>query len=260
MMGIDFGFGPIEAHLWQFLFTMVRIGAALAAAPLFGAINVPYQVRVILAGSVAVLVCVWQPSLIPVLSLSLATIVAIAGEVLIGLALGFILQVAFAAPVMAAEIIGGSMGMGIAASVDPSSGAHSPIFAQYFAILLTMIFLALGGHILFFELILKSYSTFPPGDTWPSATRIASVATFADTMFRLALLISLPATLFLLAVQFAAGILSRSAPSLNLFSLGLPLGVLAGIAALIISAPVAKEQMELVSIAGLERLQEFIQP
>ncbi len=258
MIGIDFGFGPIETLLWQLLFAMVRIGAALAAAPLFGAINVPYQVRIILTGSIAVLVCGWFPMIIPPLSFSLASIVAVAGEALIGLTLGFILQLAFAAPVIAAEIIGAGMGMSIAGAVDPNSGSYSPVFAQYFTILLTLIFLALGGHLIFFELIIKSYHAFPPGATWLGPERFAAIADCAQMMFRLALLISLPATMILLATQFAAGILSRTAPSLNLFALGLPLGVLAGLVALIMSASVTKELMEQVSAAGLERIQSLL--
>ena len=54
--------------------------------------------------------------------------------------------------------------------------------------------------------------------------------------------IALPVTLILLLVQVLTGILSRSAPSLNLFALGLPAGVLDGMAALIISAPLIYDQ------------------
>ena len=57
-------------------------------------------------------------------------------------------------------------------------------------------------------------------------------------MFATAVAIALPVTLVLLLAQMVTGVLSRSAPSLNLFALGLPAGVLAGIAALIASAPV----------------------
>ncbi len=259
MIGIDFGFGAIENQLWQLLFAMVRIGAALIAAPLFGAVNVPFQARIILAGSIAILISAWFPQIAPPVGFTLASSVSVAGEILIGLALGFILQLAFAAPVIAAEIIGGGMGMGIAGSVDPSSGAHAPVFAQYFAVLLTLTFVALGGHTLFIELVIRSYQTFPPGQTWLGAERLAAIPAFADTMFRLALLIALPTTLILLATQFAAGVLSRSAPSLNLFSLGLPLGVLAGIAALILSAPIAKLQMEQVSEMGLSQLRDLLE-
>jgi flagellar biosynthetic protein FliR len=67
-------------------------------------------------------------------------------------------------------------------------------------------------------------------------------------MFVAAVAIALPVTLILLLVQVVTGVLSRSAPSLNLFALGLPAGVLAGIAALILAAPLLGDQ--LVELSG----------
>ena len=72
-------------------------------------------------------------------------------------------------------------------------------------------------------------------------------------MFIAAVAIALPVTLVLLLVQLAAGVLSRSAPSLNLFSLGLPAGVLAGIAALIMVAPLMADQFTDLSEQALEQ-------
>jgi len=91
-------------------------------------------------------------------------------------------------------------------------------------------------------LVTESYNAFPPGQTWLGAERFGAIAGFASFMFETALRIALPVTLILLLVQVLTGILSRSAPSLNLFALGLPAGVLAGMAALIISAPLIYDQ------------------
>ena len=74
------------------------------------------------------------------------------------------------------------------------------------------------------------------------ADGFAQVASFAGAMFETAVRIALPITLVLLLVQMVTGVLSRSAPALNLFALGLPAGVLAGIAALIIAAPMIYDQ------------------
>ncbi|HNJ48653.1 MAG TPA: flagellar biosynthetic protein FliR, partial [Novosphingobium sp.] len=126
MNAIDFGFGAVEGELWRLVFAMTRIGAALLAAPLFGAAAVPMQLRVAISAALAVLVSAWVPFAAPPALFSLAGLLAVAGEALIGLALGFVLQLSFAAPVIAAEQIGGTMGMSIASTPDPISGAHSP--------------------------------------------------------------------------------------------------------------------------------------
>jgi flagellar biosynthetic protein FliR len=243
VISLNFGFGPVEAEFWRWLFVMTRIGAAMLAAPFFGAASVPPQARVIVTGAVAVLVCAWSPVAAPPALFSANGILMVLGEVLVGLALGFVLQLSFSAPTIAAEIIGGSMGMAMASTVDPHSGTHSPALGQYFAVVLTVIFLALGGHLQWIALLLESYRVFPPGQTWLGPDKLELIASFAGTMFVTAVAIALPVTLVLLVVQVVTGVLSRSAPALNLFALGLPAGVLAGIAALIVAAPLITDQM-----------------
>lgn len=160
--------------------------------------------------------------------------------------------------VIAAELVGAGMGMSIATAADPNTGAHSPALGQYYSVVLTLVFLALGGHLLFIDLVLKSYDTFPPGQTWLGAGRMEMVTDYASTMLLTALAIALPVTVILLLVQFAAGMLSRSAPSLNLFSLGLPAGVLAGIAGLIISAPMLPDTMSALTADALAKAGEVV--
>lgn len=252
MIALDFGFGGIEAELWRLLFVMTRIGAALLAAPLFGTAAVPVQARVVITGAVAVLVCAWTPVMAPPALFSLAGLLVMAGEVLVGLMLGFVLQLAFAAPMIGAEVIGGAMGMSIATAADPINGAHSPVIGQYFSVLLMLVFLGLGAHLQWLALVVDSYTAFPPGQTWLAAERLGTLAGFATTMFATGLAIALPATLVLLLVQLATGVLSRSAPALNLFALGLPAGVLAGLAALIVSAPLAADRLADLSATAVE--------
>ena len=251
MIALDFGLGAIEQDFWRMVFLMVRIGAGLMAAPFFGAASIPVTVRICLTGALAIFVGVWLPEVEPPEVLfSTVGLLAVAGEVAIGLALGFVLQIAFAAPTIAAEVISGAMGMSMAMTSDPSGGGQTTAFGQYFTIVLTLIFLALGAHLQWIALLVESYRAFPPGDTWMGADGFATVASFAGAMFETAVRIALPVTLVLLLVQMLTGVLSRSAPSLNLFALGLPAGVMAGIGALIIAAPMIYDQFgDLVQVS-----------
>ena len=107
-----------------------------------------------------------------------------------------------------------------------------------------------------------------PNDTPAQATPIALGLTTANNdsaadvdWFKLnltAVAIALPVTLVLLVVQFVSGVLSRSAPALNLFALGLPAGVLAGLAALIVAAPLASEQLADLSAEAVTHAGEII--
>jgi flagellar biosynthetic protein FliR len=252
MIGMDFGFGALEADLWRLVFVMLRVGAALLAAPFFGATTVPVVVRTGLTGAIAVMICAWTPVQVPEALISLNGLLSAAGELLIGFALGFILQITFAAPVIAAEVISGAMGLSMAAGLDASTGGRSTALGQYFSIVLALIFLTLGGHLQFLRLIIDSYTAFPPGHTWLGADRLEYIISFGGQMFVTAVAIALPVTLMLLIVQIVTGVLSRSAPSLNLFALGLPAGVLAGLAGLIVAFPLLSAQLIDLSQVAIE--------
>ncbi|HEY5676954.1 MAG TPA: flagellar biosynthetic protein FliR [Myxococcales bacterium] len=259
MISLNFGFGPLEAEFWRWVFLMTRIGAGLLAVPIFGGANVPAMVRVTTAAAIAALVANWTQVQAPAHLLSAAGLLAIAGEVLIGLALGFVLQFAFAAPTIAAEIIGGGMGMSMASTIDPNSGTHSPALGQYFAVVLTLIFLGLGAHLEWIALVVKSYAVFPPGHTWLGAERFAAIGGFASDMLAAGVVMALPVTLVLLLVQVLAGVLSRSAPALNLFSLGLPAGIIGGFVALTLSAPMFADRMEDMSTQAIATAARLIE-
>jgi flagellar biosynthesis protein FliR len=254
------GLGALEAQLWQLLFVMVRIGAALIAAPIFGARSVPVQVRIVLAAVVGIFVLNWVPVRLPDDMASLPTMVALATEVVIGFTLGFVLQLAFAAPLVAAEQIGGGMGMAMVTAVDPTSGNQSGAIGQLFGIVLALVFLAIGGHLLWLRLVVESYVLFPPGAAWDVGERGWLVASYLTQALATAVAIALPVTLVLLLVQLVTGVISRSAPSLNLFALGLPAGVLAGIGGLILAAPVLNTQFVMLASTAIEQVAEAVAP
>ncbi len=258
MNGVDLGLGAWEVNLWQLIFMMTRIGGALLAAPLFGAASIPVQIRISLAGAIAIFMMVWMPVQTPEELLTMAGFTALVGEAVIGAAIGFTLQLSFAAPVIAAEQIAGGMGMAIATAIDPNSGAQSGALGQYFTVVLTLVFLAVGGHLLWLRLLIESYQVFPPGQDWFGAERAWMIVSFAGEVFATAVAIALPVMLVLFCVQLVTGVLSRSAPSLNLFALGLPAGVLAGIGALIIASPFTSEQFVRLSATAIDQVGQVI--
>ncbi|KWV91691.1 flagellar biosynthetic protein FliR [Erythrobacter sp. YT30] len=242
MNTLEFGFGALDRQLWELLLLSVRCGVAILAAPMIGGLTVPVQARAFLGFAFGVFVAVWMP--LPPLPdmMSFAAILAVLQEVIIGAAMGFVLQVAFAVPLIAAEQISGSMGLAIATSIDPSSGAQSGALGTYFGLVLTLLFFAIGGHLLWFELLIESYRILPVGSFAFGEVRARGIVDFMGYGFALAAAIGFPVVLVLMVTQLVTGMISRSAPALNLFALGLPAGVLAGIAALIIAMPILIEQ------------------
>ena len=256
---LDPGFGPLDQQLWQILFLSIRVGAALLAAPVLGGMTVPFQLRALLAIAFGVYIAIWVPLPEAPEMMSFAAILAVVQEVVIGTALGFVLQVAFAVPLIAAEQIAGTMGLAIATSIDPTSGSQSGALGSYFGLILTLLFFAIGGHLLWFELVIESYRLLPAGSFALGGATGRDIVLFMGYGFATAAAIAFPVVLVLLLVQTVTGVISRSAPALNLFALGLPAGVLAGIAALIIVMPIVIEQFTALLEAALMQSGELIE-
>jgi flagellar biosynthesis protein FliR len=257
---LDPGFGSLEAQLWVIVLLSIRSGAALMAAPMIGGTAVPAQLRILLSLVLGYFVASWVPLPSPPPMLSIAAVLAVVQEVAVGLMLGFVLQIAFAIPLIAAEQIAGTMGLAIATSIDPSSGAQSGALGTYFSLIMSLLFFATGAHLLWFELLTESYRLLPAGQFAFGAWRAESVVLFMGYGLATAAAIALPVVLALLLVQIVTGLIARSAPALNLNALGLPAGVVAGIAAMIIALPVITAQLRGSIEAALEQTEVLLQP
>ncbi|GAA4768558.1 flagellar biosynthetic protein FliR [Stakelama sediminis] len=252
------GFGvSIEPQLWTLIFTMVRVGAAFIAAPVFGAITVPLPVRITLSGAIAVLAMNVAHIHPPEQVFSLVTFLSVAGEALIGLALGFILQIAFAAPMVASEAIGITMGLGFATMMDPQRGASTPALGNFLSILLTLLFLSVNGHLILVQLIVKSYTLLPPG-AWLGAEQLKNIAFFGGYAFMAGLMLALPVGFLLLCLNLVVGMVSRSAPALNLFAVGLPASLMVGVIALFVAMPAMSDYMFIIIRDGLDATQRLV--
>ena len=252
------GFGlSIEPQFWTLLFVMVRIGAAFVAAPVFGAFGVPVQVRVALSGAIGVLVLGTHHVAPPAQVFALATFLAIAGEAVAGLAIGFILQIAFAAPFVASEVISTSMGLGFANAIDPGSNTATPAVGQFLSILMTLLFLSVDGHLVLVDMLVKSYDAMPAGAAWIAPERARAIAMFGAYAFAAGLLLALPVGFLLMCLNLIVGMISRAAPALNLFAVGLPASLAVGVVGLAMAFPAMGDYMLVVIREGLDATQRL---
>lgn len=252
------GFGlSVEPQLWALLFAMVRIGAAFVAAPVFSSVQIPLPARIALTGAIGVLVVNVTDIQPPEQVFSLMTFVAVASEALIGLAIGFVLQIAFSAPLVASEVISMSMGLGFANAVDPNSGSATPAIGQFLTMLLTLLFLAVDGHLVLVDLVVKSYEAMPPGQ-WLAADKLLGIAMFGGYAFLAGLLLALPVGFLLLCLNMIVGMLSRAAPALNLFAVGLPASLAVGVVAILLALPAMGDYMLVIIREGLEAMPNLV--
>ena len=250
---IPTGFAGVEAQLWLWMIAMIRPGACFVAAPIYGANFVPVQLRLIVALAVGIPGLSTTSFVLPEEGLvSIAGVMLVASEALVGLALGFAVQIGFAAASIAGEIIGNAMGLGFSAMMDPATGAQNPALAQLLSIMGTFLFLSMGGHLMLAAIVVESYRALPPGDAWLSAESIRHLAYFGSVLFAAGVSVALPVGFSIVLVQIIMGMLSRTAPALNLFAVGFPAALLAGMVLLAIAAPIIGEGLVAAMQAGLE--------
>lgn len=228
--------GQLEGWVALYLWPFIRIGGCLMVAPVFGAAFVPARSRLILAGAMTLLVAPLLPAT-QVAPFSGPGFVIAAQQLLIGLAMGFVVQIVFDALSMAGQLLANSMGLSFAFNVDPLRGTGTPVIGQFYSIFVTLTFLALNGHLTLLEVLVDGFRSLPVGTTGLGPEGAMKVVTWGGRIFSGALLVSLPGVTALLIVNLAFGVVSRAAPSLNLFAIGFPVTLVCGLAIVMLGLP-----------------------
>jgi flagellar biosynthetic protein FliR len=219
----------LAVNVWPFF----RIAGVVMIAPVFGARLVPMRTRLAFAVAATYVLSPLVP-VTPPFELSLGAVFTVIQEVLIGVAIGFCLQMMFDALITAGQTIAMSMGLGLATMIDPQRGVSVPVISQFFLILGTLIFLSLGGHLATIRLVSDSFAMLPVGQPL-GREGLWMIASWGGQMLAGAVQIALPAATALLVANIAFGIMSRAAPSMNLFAVGLPAGLLLGFVILLLN-------------------------
>ena len=255
--------GPLPGVNLQFVMELLaglflaslRIGAFLIASPFFGGSSVPLQVRIIMAVllGVAVVTTVEVPDWQAFAGLNGMQVILT--ELAIGISSGLILTIWFSAALLAGEKIASSAGLGFAAQIDPDSGGQTPVVSKTFSLFLTVIFLSWNGHLLVLRAVADSYTYLPVGAMPAFPVLIQSGIAAAGSMFFAATIIMLPLTAFLMAINLVIGVITRSAPQLNLFSFGFPISMIGIFVLLYLWVDVLGGAMDDLSHAAAKNIQ-----
>ncbi len=218
---------------WPF----VRIGACLMVAPIFGASYVPPRLRLIMAGALTLTVAPLLPPAADVPLLSAGGALVTVQQMLIGAALGFALQMVFDALGLGGQLLANGMGLGFAFNLDPLRGVTTPALGQLYVVLGTLTFLALDGHLALISTLIDSFKGLPIGELGLDPARLRGLADWGSMLFSGALRIALPGVTALLVINLAFGVMSRAAPALNLFAVGLPVTLIFGLSIVMFGMP-----------------------
>jgi flagellar biosynthetic protein FliR len=246
----------LEGWLVELFWPFVRIGSCFMVAPAFGSVSVPARVRIVLAGAVALLIAPLVP--VPAVTVfSAAGVLITLQQVVIGAALGFSLQILFEAVSLGGELLANSMGLSLAFNLDPQNGASTPALGQLYSLLVTLIFLVLNGHLALIRTLVAGFHTLPIGAGGLGANGLWSVVSWGSELFSGALTVALPGVTALLIANLAFGVVSRAAPTLNIFSVGLPVSLVFGLIAIIAGLPALESSFIRLLAAALDFLRRL---
>jgi flagellar biosynthesis protein FliR len=229
-----------EPRVVMLVLALARVGGLFIMGPIFASRTAPVRVR---AALVFFLTLAMLPLLgpeAPVLAADagVATLVGMmAFETMIGFTVGLVAQLIFGAVQMAGQLAGIQMGIGISNLIDPQTQEHITSLAQWQNLLALLIFLAVDGHHILIQAIADSFRVLPLGGGLPSPEGFGMVVDLAGGLFVIALKIAAPVLVLLLLVNAAMGVLAKLIPQLNVFIVGFPLNVAAGLFVLTASQP-----------------------
>jgi flagellar biosynthetic protein FliR len=217
-----------------------RVGGLFIMAPIFASRSAPVQVRAALVFFMTLAMMPLFNGEPPVHSATAGAALVLgmlAFEIMIGFTIGLVAQLTFGAVQMAGQLAGIQMGIGLSNLIDPQTQEHITSLAQWQNLLALLIFLSVDGHHVLIHAVADSFAVLPLGGGLPSAAGFGMVLDLAGGLFVVALKIASPVMVLLLLVNAAMGVLAKLIPQLNVFIVGFPLNVAAGLFVLAASQP-----------------------
>ncbi|MEM1261495.1 MAG: flagellar biosynthetic protein FliR [Pseudomonadota bacterium] len=221
----------VVALMWP----LIRISGMLLVLPAISGAYVPIQLRVVLAVALGLVALPYAQPPVGVDFFTLTAVPVIALELGFGAAMGFALKLVLDAVALGGQSIALSMGLGFAIFIDSARGINVPVVSQFLMLLTTLLFLAFDGHISAIALLANSFTAVPIGGTPDIGAIAGGLLQLSAIVFVGAVQVALPAVASLAIVNIAFGVMSRAAPTLNLFAVGFPVSLLFGVLALMLT-------------------------
>ncbi|MGE3276357.1 MAG: flagellar biosynthetic protein FliR [Vicinamibacterales bacterium] len=209
---------------------LTRVGAVVLAAPVFGGTFAPQVTKVGLALLLAFALLPTVPVPQELVLGALASIVA--REILIGLAIAMAVRVLTGAAELGGHVAGFQLGLGYAATIDPTSGVRSNTIATLYGNLTLLAFFGLNGHHLVLRALVASYDRLPVGTGSFAPSLVQAVTGILGTVFVVGAQLAAPVVVVMLLVELSLGFVERAAAGADVFMFAPPTRVLVGLIAL----------------------------
>jgi flagellar biosynthetic protein FliR len=246
--------GFLTPTLFGFLMVLFRASALCSVAPFFGAKTVPARMRMGMALVLAY--AAFAGAGFPLFPSDGRIGPLVAGavtETVIGLSAGMAARFALDAALAAGQIIAGSVGLSFGATLDPLHGADTTSVGDFLSMIALAAMLATGIHREVVAWLCRSVIAIPPGAPVDVSRLAAAVVTQALSSVVLAVRMAFPVMVAVTFGHVALGVMGRTAPTLNINSVGFSVTILAGGGALYMIAPAVAEMAARAAQEALAR-------
>ncbi len=225
-------------QLQLFFLVFLRVGAIMITIPVFESRSIPQLFKLALAFTASLaLFPLLGLEAVPISSSIIGLGIGAAGEILLGLVIGFSVKLIFAGIQLAGQMAGYQMGMAIANVMDPAESQQIPLLAQFNNLCALLIFLALNAHHWFIRALTQSYRLVPPFNARFDGALTEHLIQLAGKMFVIAIQVGAPIIATLLVTSVAFGLIARTVPQMNVFIVAMPLKIGVGLVFLGLSLP-----------------------
>lgn len=246
----------INTWIIGLLWPLSRVLGVISTAPILGDSTIPMRAKLGLGLVLTLIIMPTIPEIPQFEIFSLQGLLILVQQIIIGVAMGFSVRLVFAAVGMAGQMIGMTMGLGFATFFDPQTQGQNTAVSQFLSMLLMLIFLSLDGHLMIVTALTDSFVTMPIAMGSQSIEPV-KIAMWGQSIFTTGMLLALPAIAALLITNMALGVLTRTAPQLNLFGIGFPLTLSIGFLVLALALQGMLIPMKSIVQDGLLFMQEI---
>lgn len=241
-----FEFISYSAERLEFLLLIIlRTSGLFLIAPILGYRTLPSAVRI---GMVLIFSLILNATLadtsIPPITNEWQLLGFAVREITIGFLIGFFFEIIFIGVQAAGALVGYQIGFAMAALFDPAQAQETTVVSQFWFLFSALIFLSIDGHHLIIKSYVDSYTILPLGAISLDPNLAAVIAKATAYVFVLALKIAAPVMVTLFLIDVALGTVSKMMPTMNVFFVGFPIKIGAGLLVMALSLPIVAHVLE----------------
>lgn len=219
-----------------FLMITARISGIFTFNPIFSRQNVPARIKVGMTLVMSVVTTAYMGNnLVYTESGFPAFVLNLGKELLIGLALGFFVNLILTVIIYAGEVMDTQIGFGMAKAMDPMTGIQMPLFANLFYYIFILYFFIVGGHLKYIELFITSYDILPIGYGFNLDTINLTyfIVDYMGIVLSLAVKFAAPILAAELITEFIIGVMMKAVPTIQIFVVNIQLKIVVGLIVLL---------------------------